>query len=78
MDHLMVDVTHIPGARSGDEVVLYGRQGGEEISVEEVAASIGTVNYELLCKIDKRVSRLYFREGLLTSIHDFIEDQSFE
>jgi len=77
MDHLMVDVTHIPGVSRGDEVVLYGRQGGEEISIEEAAALIGTVHYELLCSIDKRVPRLYFRHKQLVSIHDFIEGRAF-
>jgi alanine racemase len=77
MDHLMVDVTEIPGVRLHDEVVLYGRQGGEEITVEEAAALIGTVNYELLCAVDKRVSRFYFNEGSICSIHDFIEDRIF-
>lgn len=77
MDHLMVDVTEIPGARLHDEVVLYGRQGGEEVTVEEAAALIGTVNYEVLCAVDKRVSRFYFNEGRICSIHDFIEDRMF-
>ncbi len=77
MDHLMVDVTGIPGVRLHDEVVLYGRQGGEEVTVEEAAALIGTVNYELLCAVDKRVSRFYFNEGRICSIHDFIEDRMF-
>lgn len=77
MDHLMVDVTSIPGVRLHDEVVLYGRQGGEEVTVEEAAALIGTVNYELLCAVDKRVSRFYFNEGRICSIHDFIEDMMF-
>jgi alanine racemase len=77
MDHLMVDVTRIPGVRLHDEVVLYGRQSGEEITVEETADLIGTVNYELLCAVDKRVSRYYFKEGRICSIHDFIEDKTF-
>jgi len=77
MDHLMIDVTHIPAVMSGDEVVLYGRQGGEEITVEEVASHTGTIHYELLCSIDKRVPRLYFRRKRLVSIHDFIEDRTF-
>lgn len=71
MDQLMVDVSSVPGARRGDEVVLYGRQGREQITVEEVAAQIGTINYELLCAVNKRVPRFYFREGNLVSIRDF-------
>jgi alanine racemase len=77
MDHLMVDVTDVPGVRLHDEVVLYGRQGKEEVTVEEVAALIGTINYELLCAVGKRVSRFYFKEGRISSIHDFIEDRMF-
>ncbi len=77
MDHLMADVTEIPGVRLHDEVVLYGCQGGEEITVEENAVLIGTVNYELLCAVDKRVSRFYFNKGCICSIHDFVEDRLF-
>jgi alanine racemase len=77
MDYLMVDVSSIPGARRGDEVVLYGRQGEEQITVEEIAGQIGTINYELLCAINKRVPRFYFREGKLTSIQDLAGDRIF-
>ncbi len=73
MDHFMVDVTDLPGVRVNDEVVLYGRQGKESVTVEEMAALIGTVNYELLCAIDKRVPRFYFRNGLLQEINDYFE-----
>lgn len=59
MDMLMVDVTDIPGVKVGDEAVIYGRQGREMISVEEVAKSLGTISYELLCRINKRVPRVY-------------------
>lgn len=78
MDHLMVNVTDIPGTQRGDEVVIYGSQGADEITVEEAAAQIGTVNYELLCAVDKRVSRFYYRDNCLVAIHDFIEDQNFD
>ena len=71
MDHLMADVSSIPGACPGDEVVLFGRQGDAEFTVEEAAGMVGTINYELLCAIGKRVPRLYFREGKLVSIKDF-------
>ncbi len=77
MDHLMADVTNIPGVHLNDEVVLYGKQGKEIITIEEIAGLIGTVNYELLCSIDKRVSRFYFQNDRLDSIHDFIEDLTF-
>jgi alanine racemase len=63
MDVTMVDVTDVPGAAVGDEVVLFGSQGGASIPVEEVAAWQDTVNYEVTCMIGRRVARLYIREG---------------
>lgn len=59
MDMTMVDVSAIPGVRVGDEAVLYGSQGNEAIPVEEVASLLGTISYEVLCAIGKRVPRLY-------------------
>lgn len=59
MDQCMIDVTSIPEVRVGDEAVLFGRQGEESLTVEEVAAWMGTINYEILCLISKRVPRLY-------------------
>jgi alanine racemase len=58
MDLVTIDVTGIE-AELGDEVVLLGRQGGEEISVEELAGKLGTINYEVLCSIGARVPRVY-------------------
>ncbi|HHW41859.1 MAG TPA: alanine racemase [Syntrophomonadaceae bacterium] len=59
MDQLMVDVTHIPDVVQDDEVVLLGRQGEEEITAEEIAAHLGTINYEVVCMISERVPRIY-------------------
>lgn len=61
MDQLMVDVGHIPGVKIGDEAVLIGRQGGEEISADEVAAKLGTISYEITCMVSGRVPRVYIR-----------------
>jgi alanine racemase len=58
MDQTMIDVTHIPGVRQGDEVVLIGRQGQAAITVEEVAARLGTINYEVISEILARVPRV--------------------
>ncbi|MBI5569911.1 MAG: alanine racemase [Desulfomonile tiedjei] len=59
MDATMIDVTDIPEARVGDEVVLIGRQGDEEILADEIAANGGTINYEIVCKISPRVTRIF-------------------
>lgn len=59
MDLVTIDVTDIPDAALGDEVVLLGRQGAEEISAEEMASRIGTISYEVLCNVGARVPRRY-------------------
>ncbi|MBW2059539.1 MAG: alanine racemase [Deltaproteobacteria bacterium] len=61
MDMTMVDVTDVPEAAAGREVVLFGRQRTERISVEEIAEKAGTINYEITCGITKRVPRHYRR-----------------
>lgn len=59
MDQIMVDVTHIAEEiQPGDEVVLYGRQGSEEISIAEIAAKAGTIPWEILTSVTKRVPRV--------------------
>ena len=59
MDMLMVDATTIPDVGIGDEAVLIGRQGDSEISADEVAGLLGTISYEVLCRIGPRVPRVY-------------------
>lgn len=59
MDQCMADVTHIPGVKAGDEVLLFG---GEGLPVEEVAEKLGTINYEVVCMVSKRVPRYYMPE----------------
>jgi len=59
MDLTMCDVTDIPGVSAGDEVVVIGAQGEEQITAEEVAAAAGTISYEVLCNISARVARRY-------------------
>ena len=59
MDLVMVDVTDIPNVSIGDEAVLIGKQGRERITVEEIAQKIGSISYEVLCSIGKRVPRIY-------------------
>jgi len=64
MDQTMIDVTDLPQVEIGDEVVLWGRQGQEEISVEEIADKIKTINYEVVHMPDKkRVPKLFIKNG---------------
>jgi alanine racemase len=58
MDQCIVDVSHIPQARMGDEVVLIGRQGEATLTAEQVAQRLGTINYEVVSEILARVPRV--------------------
>lgn len=62
MDQILVDVTEIEMAKLHDEAVIIGKQGRDEITATEVADTIGTINYEVLCDVSARVPRLYYEE----------------
>lgn len=63
MDQFMVDVSHIDGVQVRDDVILIGRDGDKEVTVEEVAEPANSFNYELVCNISRRVPRTYIRDG---------------
>lgn len=63
MDQLMLDVTGIDGVREGDMVTLFGTDGGESVTVDELAGLAGTINYEIVCGLSKRVPRIYLKDG---------------
>lgn len=59
MDMTLIDVTEIQDVQAGDEVVLFGKQEGQTITVDEMASKGGTIPYEILCNVGKRVPRIY-------------------
>ncbi|NLF35097.1 MAG: alanine racemase, partial [Clostridiales bacterium] len=59
MDLTMVDVTDIPGVEPGDVATMFGEDGGAVLPIEEAAARVGTISYELLCDVNVRVPRHY-------------------
>jgi alanine racemase len=59
MDQFMVDVTNVEGVCRGDEVTLIGKDGNEEILADEIAKLTGTINYEVVCDLGKRIPRFY-------------------
>ena len=74
MDQMMVDVTDIPDVQLNDRVVLIGRSGGEEITVEAIAAAADSFNYELVCGISRRVPRIHCRAGkTVHSVHYLLD-----
>jgi alanine racemase len=59
MDLTMIDLTDVPNARVGDEVILWGGVGEAMISVNDVARLAQTISYEMLCTVGRRVQRIY-------------------
>lgn len=65
MNICMVDVTDIPDVKVGDEAVLLGSQQGATITAEEIAAKIGTINYEVVTRLPMHIPRIYLGKTVL-------------
>lgn len=63
MDQFMIDVSAVPNPKVGDEITLIGTDGGETITVDDLADPEYRFNYEFCCLITKRVPRIYFKNG---------------
>lgn len=74
MDQFMVDVTQLADVAEGDVVTLIGRDGGEQITMEELGEISGRFNYELACCIGKRVPRIYLKSGKVVGTKDYFHD----
>ena len=69
MDQFMIDVTGVPEAQVGDIVTIFGRDGAEEITADDVADLIGTIGYEVTCLVTPRVPRVYLEDDQVVGIH---------
>ena len=72
MDQMMVDVTGVPDVKIGDTAVLMGKDGEQEITADELARLQGTINYEIVCGISRRVPRIYYRAGETVGVEDYL------
>ena len=61
MDLTMIDVGHIPDVEAGDEVVIFGTQADANLSIENIASILDTINYEVVTAITNRVERIYLK-----------------
>ena len=73
MDQCMIDVTDIENIKLGDEVILFGSEP-DCPTVDEIAEKIGTINYEIVCMISRRVPRVYMTNGKIVKIIDYLLD----
>ena len=73
MDMCMVDITGVPNAKVGDELTLFGYdEDGQCVPVERLAEASGTISYEILCTLSKRIARLYYSGGRQSEILQYI------
>ena len=68
MDQTLVDVTEIPDVKMGAEVVIIGESGDLTYTADDMAQDLGTIGYEVICNITKRVQRYYCTHGLLYAL----------
>lgn len=73
MDQCMADVSGLTKSPCiGDEVVLFGSQNGKRIDCEELSNIIGTINYEFICLVGKRVPRIYIKDGKIVNVMSYL------
>ena len=72
MDQVMIDITGIDGVKTGDEVTVIGDGNGNTMSFDDIAQMTGTINYEVVCLVGKRVPRVYLRRGKNVGVMDCI------
>lgn len=71
MDQCMIELNDLD-AQVGDVVTLFGQDGDANISIDEVAKYVDTINYEVVCMIDKRVPRVYTKDNEIVEIRDYV------
>lgn len=74
MDQCMIDVTDVNTINIGDEVILFGMGDSIELPVESLAEKMGTINYEILCMVGKRIPRIYVKDGIKQGAHNYLLD----
>lgn len=73
MDQCMADATQLPEAQVGDEVIIWGECQGQSITVDDIAAILGTITYEVVASLSRRVPRLYFRYGKIVELRTLLQ-----
>ena len=68
MDQTMLDVTDIDDVKIGDEVLVFGPGDKSEPTADILAKNTGTINYEVVCLVGKRVPRIYYKNGVIKEV----------
>lgn len=72
MDQCMIDITDIADVKVGDEVILIGNDEKIKFDADDIASMLGTINYEVICMIGKRVPRVYTENGKVIKIRNYV------
>jgi len=71
MDQCIIDITNL-NVKVGDEVVLFGGNDTNGITIDSVSEVLNTINYEIICMIDKRVPRVYVKDNKIIDVKDYV------
>lgn len=72
MDQCMVDVTNAGDVKVGDDVIIMGDDGSLKIAAEDLANAMGTINYEIVCMVGRRVPRVYIKNGEIIKVKKYL------
>lgn len=72
MDQCMIDVTDIENVKTGDEVIILGEEGDLKFNADDMAEALGTINYEILCRIKSRIPRVYIKNKKVFKVRNTI------
>lgn len=73
MDQCMIDITDIEGVKVGDEVILIGEdEYNNVITADDIANQLGTISYEVVCAVSKRVPRVYKKGGKIVKVRNYV------
>ena len=75
MDQAMLDVTGIDNVQPGDIATVFGRDGDSFLSLDELADWAGTIHYELACLISRRVPRVYYHDGRMVHVTNYLGER---
>lgn len=73
MDQMMVDVTGIDNVKIGDDIILFGYENGHP-HIDDLASLMGTINYEILCMLSRRLPRVYLKNEKIVTFNDYLLD----
>jgi alanine racemase len=72
MDQCMIDVSECGDIKVGDEVIVMGQCGDIRNNADDYAELLGTINYEILCMVAKRVPRVYYENGRIIKVKNYV------